>query len=70
VDDLTVTMRLLNEDLILIYDQVFKFDARGVLYSWNAGGKVRETNFYDVYGALVEKEGESGEEVGYLADLP
>lgn len=69
MDDLTVTLRLLNEDLILIYDQVFRFDGRGVLYSWSAGSKIRETNFYDVYAALVEKEGESGEEVGYLADL-
>jgi hypothetical protein len=64
-----VTARLLSEDLILVYDQIFKFDDRGVLYSWNAGGKVRETNFYDVYSALVEKEGETCEEVGYLADL-
>lgn len=70
-EDITVTMRLLGEDLILVYDQIFKFDDRGVLYSWNAGGNrgVRETNFFDVYTALVEKEGETCEEVGYLADL-
>lgn len=68
-DDLAVTQRLLNEDLVLIHDQVFRFDARGVLYSWSPGSKMRETNFYDVYTSLVEKEGESGDEVGYLADL-
>ncbi len=70
-EDITVTMRLLGEDLILVYDQIFKFDDRGVLYSWNAGGNrgVRETNFFDVYTALVEREGETCEEVGYLADL-
>lgn len=66
-DDLSVTMRLLSEDLILIYDQIFKFDARGALYSWNAC--VRKSNFYDVYAALAEEDGERGEELGYLANL-
>ncbi len=72
--DLGVSYRLLHEDLIMVFDRLFRIDANGLIYSFSPQKRRYDRhfcdyrNFYDPFFPDSFLEEQFCEEVGYIAE--